>query len=93
MTTQGQVMRMRPVTEGLGIAPGATVRVQPGGGMHLMLIGLKRPLKVGEHAAVTLDFARAGPVRVEFVVRPQGEAAPSMRMGAHEQTDRTGGGR
>ncbi len=93
MTMQGQVMRMRPVTGGLAIAPGATLRVQPGGGMHLMLIGLKRPLKAGEHAAVTLDFAKAGPVRVEFIVRPQGEAAPPMHMGAHEQTDRMGGGR
>ena len=91
MTTQGQVMRMRPVTQGLAIAPGATTRIQPGGGLHLMLIGLKRPLKAGEHAAVTLDFARAGPVKVDFVVRPQGEAAPTMHMGPHDHVDMGGG--
>ncbi len=95
MTTQGQVMRMRPLTEGLAIAPGATARIQPGGGMHLMLIGLNRPLKAGERASVTLDFARAGKVQVEFLVRPQGEAAASMHMGPHEHMDHMdmGGGR
>ena len=76
MTTQGGVMRMRPMTGGLSVAPGATASIQPGAGMHLMLIGLKRPLRVGEQVPVTLDFARAGKVNVAFVVRPLQPAAP-----------------
>ncbi len=84
MTMQGGVMRMRPVIEGLAIASSATTRIQPGGGLHLMLIGLKRPLKAGERADVTLDFAKAGPVRVDFVVRARDEAAPAMHMGPHD---------
>ena len=74
MTTQGGVMRMRPLTGGLPVAAGTAVSIQPGQGMHLMLIGLKRPLRTGEHVPLTLDFARAEPVMVDFVVRPQTEA-------------------
>jgi copper(I)-binding protein len=88
MTMQGAVMRMRPVTGGLEIARRGTARIQPGDGLHLMLIGLKRPLRVGEHVAVTLDFARAGSVRADFVVRPSGGSAPAMdttmHMGPHD---------
>ena len=91
MTTQGQVMRMRPLTEGLAVAPGATTRIQPGGGLHLMLIGLKRPLRSGDHAAITLDFAKAGPLRVDFIVRPQGDASRAMHMGPHDHMDMGGG--
>ena len=73
MTTQGGIMRMRPVSGGLLVAAGASVSIQPGVGMHLMLIGLKRSLRTGEHVPVTLDFARAGPVMVDFVVRRQAQ--------------------
>lgn len=92
MSTQGGIMRMRPVTGGLAIAPGETLRIQPGG-QHLMLVGLKRALKVGERAPVTLEFARAGKLRVDFVVRPQGEVSPPMNMGRHGKIDprHTGG--
>ena len=86
MTMQGGVMRMRPVTGGLQIARRADARIQPGDGLHLMLIGLKRPLRAGEHVPVTLDFARAGSVRADFVVRPRAAAAPAvgMHMGPHD---------
>ena len=71
MTTRGGVMRMRPVTDGLEVAPGQTRAVQPGGELHLMLIGLKRPLKAGERVPMTLAFARAGAVHVDFSVHAQ----------------------
>jgi copper(I)-binding protein len=94
MSTEGGIMRMRPLAGGLPIAPHSTVKVQPGGA-HLMLAGLKRPLKVGQHVPVTLDFARAGHLQVSFVVQPQGAGAPSMGMGGREHMDRMymGGGR
>jgi copper(I)-binding protein len=87
MSTQGGVMRMRPLAEGLPIAPGSTVKIQPGGN-HLMLVGLKRSLRVGEHIPVTLDFAKAGKVQTDFVVRPQGAAQTPMQMGPYGQMDR-----
>ncbi|HEY5410864.1 MAG TPA: copper chaperone PCu(A)C, partial [Caulobacteraceae bacterium] len=76
MTTTGGVMRMRPIVGGLAIAPGAATSIQAGGETHLMLIGLKRPLVAGDHVAITLDFARAGRVPTDFVVRPPSGTHP-----------------
>jgi hypothetical protein len=90
MTTRGGVMRMRPVTGGLEVGPGRTLPIQPGGELHLMLIGLKRPLKAGDHVPVTLTFARAGSVGVEFAVHPQGAAAPATHLGPHDHMARGG---
>ena len=88
MTLQSQIMRMRPLTEGLPIAAGQVRTVQSGGGMHLMLIGLKRPLRAGEHVPVTLTFAHAGRIDADFVVRPQAATAPVMHMVPHDHMGR-----
>lgn len=69
MTMDGNIMRMRPVSGGLAIAPGGSVALKPGG-YHLMLMGLKRPLKRGETVTITLRFAKAGDVPVRFRVEP-----------------------
>lgn len=71
MTTEGGVMKMRPLTAGLTIPPGATVKLEPGG-YHLMLLQLKKPLAAGQRFKATLVFERAGPVDVEFEVRAMG---------------------
>ncbi len=77
MSTSGGVMRMRPVSGGLAIGASSSVALAPAG-KHLMLLGLKRPLKAGEHVKVVLRFQRAGDVTVDFPVR---DAAPGgMRM-------------
>ena len=75
------VMRMREV-DGIALAPKQSVRMRPGMGDHLMLIGLKRPLKEGETFAMTLQFERAGKVEVKVVVQtPRASAAmPDMHM-------------
>ncbi|MDR7521599.1 MAG: copper chaperone PCu(A)C [Armatimonadota bacterium] len=39
------------------------------GGLHIMLLGLKRDLKEGERLAVTLHFERAGAVAISVPVR------------------------
>ncbi|BEV72525.1 MULTISPECIES: copper chaperone PCu(A)C [unclassified Paludibacterium] len=62
------VMRMREVEGGVEIAAGKTVKFAPGG-FHIMLMGLKKPLKQGEHFAITLHFARAGEVKLNVAVR------------------------
>lgn len=69
MRMEGGVMRMRPLDGGLPLPAGRTATLKPGG-LHLMLIGLKQPLKRGERVPVTLTFARAGKVTVDFIVQP-----------------------
>src|ERR1700751_3196844 len=49
------VMKMRPVERGLVIDPGKTVKLAPGG-LHLMMMDLKKPLKQGDKMPVTLEF-------------------------------------
>jgi copper(I)-binding protein len=71
---QNGVMKMREVKDGLPIAPGQTVTLQPGG-THLMLMALPKPLKNGEHFPLTLTFKRAGKVTVEVSVDDAGGAA------------------
>ncbi len=61
------VMRMREVTDGVAVAPGATVKFAPGG-YHIMLMGLKQPLKAGDRFPLTLKFAKAGSVTVDVQV-------------------------
>jgi copper(I)-binding protein len=59
--------RMRPLTE-ITVAPGATVRIEPGG-LHLMLIDLKTPLAAGTRVPLTLEFRRAGSITVQLVIQ------------------------
>ncbi len=67
MSMEGGVMRMRPLKQGVPIPAGSSVALKPGG-LHIMFIGLKRPLTRGETIPVTLDFARTGKVQVSFSV-------------------------
>ena len=68
------IMRMLPV-EGIDLAAGETVTFKPGG-LHIMLIDLKRPLKQGETFEVTLRFAKGPPVVAKAIVGPPGGSAP-----------------
>ena len=61
MAMDGGVMKMRPVEGGLTIDPGKTVKLAPGG-LHLMMMDLKSPLKQGDKLPVTLQFEKAGKV-------------------------------
>jgi copper(I)-binding protein len=70
------IARMRPVEGGLEIKPGATVELKPGG-LHLMFVDLKEPLKEGQTVRGTLTFEKAGSVEVEYTVRGMGGAAPA----------------
>ncbi|MFC3713242.1 copper chaperone PCu(A)C [Sphingoaurantiacus capsulatus] len=67
MTMANGIMRMRPVAGGLAVPAGGSVALKPGG-YHLMLTGLKQPLRRGAIVPVTLSFANAGAVRVTFRV-------------------------
>jgi copper(I)-binding protein len=73
MTMEGDVMRMRQI-DGIDLPAGKALELKPGG-MHLMLLGLKAPLKAGSRVPLTLKFERAGEVRVELQVGQPAAAA------------------
>ena len=76
----GQVMTMRAVPN-LAIRAGGEVRFSPSG-LHVMIEGLKHPLKPGGRLTLVLTFARSGVVRVAVPVRadaPTGSMA-GMKM-------------
>jgi copper(I)-binding protein len=75
MAISNGVMKMRPLDKGLAIDPGKTVRLAPGGS-HLMLFDLKSPLKQGEQVPVTLEFEKAGKVKLSLDVQGVGAQAP-----------------
>ena len=83
MDPQG-VMRMREV-DAIALAPKASIRMRPGMGFHLMLIGLRQPLKEGATFPMTLTFERAGKAEVKVVVQSPRADAPSRH--AHALTN------
>lgn len=56
-------------TNAIEIPAGGEVRLQPGGS-HLMLMGLKQPLKEGRHFPVVLHFEHSGAMAVDMFVQP-----------------------
>jgi copper(I)-binding protein len=76
MAMNNGVMTMRPLEKGLAIEPGKTVKLGPGG-YHLMMFDLKNPLKQGEKLPVTLEFEKAGKVKVSFDVQGVGAQGPA----------------
>ena len=67
MKMEGDVMHMRQV-DAIELPAGQTVDLKPGG-FHLMLIGLKAPLKAGASFPLKLKFEKAGEVTVDMKVR------------------------
>jgi len=66
---EGDVMKMREI-DGLAIPAGATVELKPGA-WHIMLMGLKKPLREGDMVPLTLTLANEGEVQVEAMVSDQ----------------------
>lgn len=67
MVREGERMKMEPLPRLLVPAKGRAV-LDPGG-THLMLFGLRKPLKAGEKVRLRLRFAVAGEVAVDAVVK------------------------
>jgi copper(I)-binding protein len=80
MATNNGVMTMRPLDKGLAIEPGQTVKLAPGG-YHLMLFDLKEPLKQGDKVPITLEFEKAGKVKLSFDVQGLGAQGPGAASG------------
>jgi periplasmic copper chaperone A len=76
------VMRMRPL-EAVEVKAGGKAELKPGG-MHIMLVDLKAPLKVGDKFPLTLHFEKAGAIEIMVTVEKPGgmgdDAMPGMKM-------------
>lgn len=71
------ISKMRPVAA-VAVAAGATAELKPGG-LHIMLLGLKRALKTGQTFPLTLTFERAGTIETTVTVETAGaRSGPGM---------------
>ncbi|WP_456464248.1 copper chaperone PCu(A)C [Persephonella sp.] len=64
---QNGVMKMVHVDK-LTIPPNSKVELKPGG-FHIMIMGLKRGLKIGENVKFTLIFEKSGRIILEAPVK------------------------
>jgi copper(I)-binding protein len=64
------VMRMKPL-DAVEVKSGVPTPFEPGG-RHVMLTGLKHPLRAGDAFPLVLNFANGGPVKVQVRVRQTG---------------------
>lgn len=79
MTMSGDTMQMGPAGE-VEIPSHGSVALEPHG-LHIMLMGLTKPLNEGDTFPVTLTFEKAGSVDLQVVVEPIGSD------GAHDGED------
>ena len=63
------IMVMEPV-ENIAVDAGSQVEFAPGG-LHVMLVGVKNALKVGDHFDLTLNFDKTGAITVTAEVKEQ----------------------
>ncbi len=77
----GGVMRMRRVDK-IAVGRGATVAFRPGG-LHIMLIDLKQPMKEGDRVPLALRFEKAGEVALEVPVLKVGAPGPGGSGSGH----------
>src|SRR5713226_8489594 len=82
------VSRMREMRT-VEVAPGAVVTFNPGG-WHIMVVGLKQPLKEGQTFPLTLNFEKAGKEDVVVSVAKVGAMQPGNAGSiTHEHGDPT----
>ena len=65
---EGDMMRMRPAGP-LALPAGEVIVLAPGG-LHVMLFGLREPLRAGRTYPLTLELEHAGSVEVRVTVGP-----------------------
>ena len=66
MVIEAGVMKMSPLKEGIEIAAGGHIQLQPGG-LHIMFMQLKQPLAPSNMHQVTLTFENCW--RIQELVR------------------------
>ncbi len=67
MSMTDNIMRMREI-DNLALPAGGKVVIDAESGLHLMLTGLKQPLKAGDKVPLSLRFERAGTIEVRVHV-------------------------
>jgi copper(I)-binding protein len=72
------VLRMRELP--IALEPGSRVALKPSG-THVMMVGLRQPLREGQSFPLTLDFEKAGKVEV---------TVPVGKVGAMDHHDMNG---
>lgn len=84
MAMENDVMTMRQLPDGIAIPAGETVELKPGG-LHVMFMQIKHPLKEGDSIKATLTFEKAGKIDLDFAVgaaKPAGKHdGASMKKG------------
>jgi len=84
MKMEGNVMQMRALSDGLRLAAGKSVALQPGG-FHLMLMDLKVPLKKDTTIPLTLRFKDAKGMESTLDLKvPVSTSAPGAEAGGHQ---------
>ncbi|MDF1790572.1 MAG: copper chaperone PCu(A)C, partial [Thalassobaculaceae bacterium] len=81
----GDVMKMRAI-EAVEVPADGMAMLAPGGD-HLMLMGLKAPLKEGESFPITLVFEKAGEMTVTVAVGGVGAMEGQSGSGHHGSHD------
>jgi copper(I)-binding protein len=84
-TMAGGVMSMEREPR-VSLAASGAVAFAPSG-RHLMFIGLKRALRIGDHVPATLSFASGEKLKVDFIV---GTGAPGIPMEPMDHTNMPG---
>jgi copper(I)-binding protein len=85
----GNIARMRPV-DAIEVTPGSATVLRPGG-LHIMMVGLKAPLKEGDKVALTLTFEKAGKVDIAVPVRKNAAGMGHGGMGGMDHGTMGGG--
>jgi len=81
MSMEGDVMKMRALDQ-LELKSGQRVEMKPGSGIHIMLMGLKKPLAVGDKFPLALNFRKAG--KIETTVEVVEMKMPMKKGEMHE---------
>lgn len=92
MKMEGDVMRMFQI-DGIDLTAGKNFQLGQGNKLHIMLMGLKQPLKVGEQFTLHVQFEKAGVLPVQVTVRDiksRGHGAGGH--GKHGEHDKHGDG-
>ncbi|MFC6445435.1 copper chaperone PCu(A)C [Shinella zoogloeoides] len=88
MAMENDVMKMRQLADGVELPAGATVELKSGG-LHVMFMKIKHPLKEGDKFKATLTFEKAGKIDVDFKVEA---AKPAAKEGEAAAGDHSGHG-